>query len=103
VCRGAGAPALIRNPHEPVDDLGSLANGKAGGRDTQRNGAQIDIGRQTPVQLDLGAAGDSRLLNRAEVETRKTDGLLEFQDNTVSQEYPRHRGFTQLNLPEDAS
>jgi hypothetical protein len=62
VCRRAGASALIRDPHEPVDDLGSLANGKAGGRDTQRNGAQINIGRQPPVQLDLGAAGDSRLL-----------------------------------------
>ena len=79
--------------HEPVDNLGPFADGKPGGRNAQRNGAKIDIGGQSPVQLDLSAASDATLLDRREVEIGKADRLLELEDNSIGEEDRGTYGF----------
>jgi hypothetical protein len=84
--------------HQPIDDLAVAAEGEFMRRTHERNDVTIDVGRQTPIELELGPASRFTPSERRKVEIGKTDRLLELVDPIAGKKHLRHVGFVTGDL-----
>ena len=87
--------------HRPVDRprpwrLSDEAPGARPSRD-HRDDPEVDVRRETPVELDLGLARRRRASSVAEVEEAEADRLLHLDRVLAGQEHPRDVRLAQLD------
>src|SRR5262249_35119969 len=73
----------------PIDDRPVAGQRQAALRTTHRLDAQIDVGRQAPVQAHLVLAEAAARPRVAEVEEPEADWPLDLPDVAATQEHPR--------------
>jgi hypothetical protein len=102
--RGGGEPHVgarlvgeAHHAHRPVDE-GTLAGEPVAPIDQpHRDHAEVDVGREPPVERHLGLAGLPPLLEGAKVEEAQLDRLLDLVGLGVRQEDPGVVGLAQLD------
>ena len=86
--------------HQPLDGVAVFAEGQGpAGVAGQREDAEIDVGRQPPVQPDLLLAEVPAPLQGREIQALPADRLLHLVGTAVGQEHPRHAGLARADRP----
>lgn len=84
---------------EPVDGRAvAVQMHSAGGVDREGHDSEVDARREAAVEADFLHAVAMAGVDRAEVEKRSVDGLLEFVRIAIGEEDPRHVGFDRFDM-----